>query len=701
METLRHNPEETYHALDYRREQDPLAAFTPEQQAIIREKHHVLSSLAYFIGKDFSIPVELNTPGAGWLWNFKENIIKIDPKDLLEKPIEELRYLICHEGGHRRVSRTDFIPLEEWQQSGFPAMMNFIEDPRNDNFVAESYPAYRKNIEVAWGNSFKKEQEKMEEMAVNKLGFQPRFMQAGFEYIKQWFKEVQGQPFEVSEQLPVDVKSVVKATLASAHDSWWTYPSRQEADHGGKIDTNTVDGETIIREYAKTSYTINRDKIWPEFKKLIEEDMKDERLQEFMKDMSAFAPQGGATADKQQGIPQDLKDELTPEEQKALESASAKASVDKEAIDLNSLSEELKQKIKDYVASLPEEQQREIEKRAQEAFKEFEDALNEELEGKLTENPEEAAARLQEEEKAKQNQQMQSGGEPVRIGELRKEPLDLQGLKAYKERLTREINKDQNVYEQYRREVLPLIEKLEQELQQIFVDTTTTSWRSGYKTGKRIDIKKRIQEKAKDVPAIESRAWQKRERPQEKDYAITLLNDLSGSMRGATMQEDFKAKIVFAEVLNKIGINVEILGFNDEVYEYQAFGQPMSPAIREHMGGMFKEVDDSCCKACGGEHNETDLGWATQVASERLSQQKAVHKILIALSDGRLEESSKHPRSQYGLGKITQQIADDGKSKAILLKIAGMKAEEIVTTLAGHLKDAIVNTEDIGIISTI
>ena len=49
-------PEMVYHALNRKKEKDVLAEFTPEQQAEIRQKQQTLSSLAYFIGKDFRIP---------------------------------------------------------------------------------------------------------------------------------------------------------------------------------------------------------------------------------------------------------------------------------------------------------------------------------------------------------------------------------------------------------------------------------------------------------------------------------------------------------------------------------------------------------------------------------------------------------------------------------------------------------------------
>ena len=132
------------------REQPILARYTPEQQAEIRQKQQILSSLAYLIGKDFHIPVNLNEPGQGWHWDFEKNEIKIDPQDLLTKPMDYLRFVICHEGGHRRISRVDSIPLEEWREPGFSFMMNAIEDPRDNNFVAESYPKFQEQMKLAY-----------------------------------------------------------------------------------------------------------------------------------------------------------------------------------------------------------------------------------------------------------------------------------------------------------------------------------------------------------------------------------------------------------------------------------------------------------------------------------------------------------------------------------------------------------------------
>lgn len=699
-----------------------LEQFTPEQQKEIANKQKVLSSLAYFIGKDFKIPVDLNNPGAGWHWDFEHNIIRVDPKDLLDKPMDYLRFVIAHEGGHRRISRTDFIPKEEWQQPGFPLMMNAIEDPRMNNFVAENYPKFREQMKFSY--AFDQElANKAKAEAKGVLGYQPRFMQAGLEYIKQWFRETQGQEFEISADLPEEVKAVIQKTLESAQDSWWRYPTKKEADKS----------EKTIRDYAKTSYEINRDEVWPEFKKLVDKDKEDQRSQEFLKGQQKGQAGG-------HGLPQELKDQLTPEEQKSLEEAMGKAideakkkqaetkakseaqkgqgkpegeiteeeSLDGQPtgpVDLDSLSKELKQKIKEYIDSLPEDQKKELAEKAQEAIKEVEEKIAKELQGKLTKNPEEQT----EEDKAEAQMADISAGAPVRKGPSRQGVADLEGLKLYQERLEREVNKDANLYEKMRSEVLPIIDKLEMELRQIFVERKARAWKTGFDTGKRIDIKTRIQEKARSVPTMESKAWQKREAPQEKDYAISLLVDLSGSMwQNDKIKETFKAVVVLCEVLNRLSINLEILGFNDQMYHYQDFGEQLSDKIREIMGGMIREVDDSRCKSCGNEHNETDLGWATEQASETLAKQKADNKFLFTLSDGKMEESPKHPRDKYDLKEIINKAKEQTDINIIGLGVgqgtqamsvfypkgvANVKVTEMADKLADLIREVVADSD--------
>lgn len=688
---------ENYQAFRNKEKDDHLSEFTPEQQQEIESKRKILSSLAYFIGKDFKMPVELNKPGGGWHWDFKENVVRIDPQDLLDKPMDYLRFVISHEGGHRRISRTDFIPVETWRQPGFSFMMNAIEDPRDNNFVAEKYPIFRKQMDLAYETNLDLES-KSKEKAQAKLGHQPRFMQAGFEYIKQWFREQKGENIAIDESLPPEVQDVIRKTLESARASWWTYPAPDEVDQG----------EELITSYARASYNINFQQIWPEFQKLIEKDMEDQKTQELLEEMEQAQGEG-------QGLPQELKDKLSPEQQKELEEAIKKALEEAQKqegeggqegkpgegepqkggrpIDLDSLSEELKQKIKDYIDSLPEEKRQELQDKAQKAISEFEKDLDEEIGGKMSDDPIKKAERGEE-----TGEKPTTEEKPTAIEQPTETP-PIKELEDYRQMIAETLQKDANAYEQNRREVIDIINSLENDLREIFVSRRLHAWKGGFRSGKRIDIKRRIQEKAKEISAMESRAWEKRELPSEKDYAISVLVDLSGSMRGPKINETFKAVIVLAEVLNRLSIQMEILGFNDRIYEYQKFGEDISSQARENMGGMLQEVGTDRAAY-------NDDGWALTQASERLATQKANEKFLIVLSDGAPEESSEHSGAAYNLDSVVSGIVKETDQKLIGLGIgpgtehvthyypnslADVGLEEMAEKLADLIREAIAN----------
>lgn len=641
--------------------------FTDTEKAEIESKRQVLSSLAYFVGKDFNIPVELNQPGQGWHWDFKANMIRIDPKDLLEKPMDYLRFVISHEGGHRRISRPESIPLETWQQPGFSFMMNAIEDPRDNNFVAENYPRFKNQMDLAYEIDQEFEQ-KAKAAAQKKLGREPRFIQAGLEYIKQWFREERGEEVALSDDLLPEVREVAEKTLKAARDSWWTYPSRQEADSS----------EELIQQYAEASYRINLERVWPEFKKLVEADLEDQKTQELMQEMQENGKGGGAE------IPQELKDKLTPEEIKELEAGEGKP------IEIESLSEDLKKKIKEYLDSLPEEKKKELEAKVRVAIKELEDELNQSLEGQLNDNPEKKSQRGDEERGEGKTQE-----EPKKTAE----EIDEEGLRKYREMVEKAIKSDTNIYEAKRREVIEIVDQLERDLREIFVVRRSHQWQSGFRSGKRIDIKRRIQEKVKGISAVQSRSWERREMPQEKDYAISLLIDLSSSMKGEKIEETFKAAIVLAEALNRLSIRTEILGFNDRLYEYQRFGENIKNETRENMGGMFQEVGSERARW-------NDDGWAVEQASLRLAKQRAQEKFLIILSDGIPEESSIHPRAKYELKEIVDKIIHETDQKLIGLGIgrgtehvenyypsslAGVNVLEMAEKLADLIREVIEN----------
>jgi cobalamin biosynthesis protein CobT len=702
-----------YHATDALNERRILASFTPEEAEEIRKKQALLSSLAYFVGKDFNIPVLLNEPGGGWYWDQERNHIKIDPIDLLEKPLDYLRFVICHEAGHRRISRIiGVIPKEVWKQPGFAFMSNALEDPRDNNFVAEAYPRFREQMLFAYDLKEKEMLERQEAEASGKakkrLGFQPKFMKAGFEYLRQWVKEANDKPFEIDPTLPEDVRAVVEATLPAAQDSWWRYPSKEEADAS----------EETVEKYAAAAYKIWYEQVWPEFKKLVENDIEKQKEQEALRKNLLRKKKEGKQSQEGDGegqgkeenaetslIPPELKEKLSPAEQKELEEALEKAlggsskeevetsaeeeeetsEEDTPVVDLESLSEELQKKIAEYINELPDEVKEELYRRALEAITQFEQEIADQLEGKLVDTPVETADDAPptpiEKPKTKESEN------PIDKSDLRK------AIEAA-------LHGNESAYEQARSETIDIINQLENELREIFVARRAHRWETGFKSGKRIDIKRRIQEKAKGVSVPESRSWERRELPEEKDYVFTLLMDLSGSMlTGNKIKETFKAAVVISEALNRLSIRTEILGFNAELHIYKDFAEDLSQIVREVMGHTLEEV-----RSQRAGHN--DDGWAIQEASARLEKQKATEKILIVLSDGQPAPSFRHNGPEYELKATVARIVQKTNQRIIGLgvgpytdhvrqyypqHIAGVDVKAMAQTLAQVVKDTIAN----------
>ena len=134
------------------------------RSALAVELQKVLLVIARYISKDFDIPVELNEPGKGWHWDFAKNKIRVDPLDLLEKPIAFLRFVIAHEAAHRRISRFSMVPGELWKTPGYSFLTNVIEDPRVNNFLLDVYPALRQFLAAAYETAGAKE-DKLSEKA--------------------------------------------------------------------------------------------------------------------------------------------------------------------------------------------------------------------------------------------------------------------------------------------------------------------------------------------------------------------------------------------------------------------------------------------------------------------------------------------------------------------------------------------------------
>jgi cobaltochelatase CobT len=251
-----------------------------------------------------------------------------------------------------------------------------------------------------------------------------------------------------------------------------------------------------------------------------------------------------------------------------------------------------------------------------------------------------------------------------------------------------------------------LIDALTADLRDVFVKRKIEKYETGYRSGRRWNIRQRIREKVAGIPLFKTEAREQREaESEEMDYAITLLVDLSGSMqRNGKIQEAFKSAVVLAETLNNLGMKFEVVGFQDILLEFKSFEEQMDKPMREKLTQMILEVYGN---NPGGHNNpgDNDDGASLLEASKHLTEQIAKNKFLIVLSDGEpaMDSGKKSSRQlDRELREAVAEIAANTNQKIIGLglnsravakyyenHIAGITTEEMVETLGELLREVI------------
>ena len=665
-------------------QEEILSQYSPEQQELLKEKLRLLKVLAGFIGKDYAMPVEFNQPGGGWHWDFQHNKIRIDPNNVLEEPLSFLRAIICHEGGHRRITRANFVSQELWQTPGFSFLLNAIEDPRNDNFVAEAYPRYREDLLETYSLIFEKEKAILEKAGSER----PRFVTAGLEYIKYWFQEFQGLSPTLSDDLDDDVRAVLENTIDAARTAWRYYPSKTEADQG----------EYLVERYSKKAFRIIYDEVWPQFQTLVEKDLKDRALHSMGRDLlnrekkdedaQGQGPGQGGTPQQangqQQGNQSGGQGKLS-----ANDIAELKKLADPQQNQGagQQLSPELRKKLEEAYNALSEEEKERLKEEARKALQQLQEELAEELEGKLNEKNEEGQSQAKEGEEQRESETQQLSN------------LDAESRAAAGG--IRIANRDLDFYREQRQEVAPKIRELESRVRKIFKARKQNHWHTGYKGGKRLDIRRRINEVARDVPAVNTKSWQKKVQPSEKDYAFGILVDLSGSMAGARVVRALRAAITVVEPLQKIGVTTAVYGFNSDLFEFKTFKDDLSPDTRSKMGTMTAIASGE-----GGAY--TDDGWAITQLSEVLGKQPEGHKCMIVITDGSTNPSPAHRGPEFRLKHALDTVHNGTDQVVIGLGIGSgtgyvsdayqfgqgnLSEDELPEVLARWLEDVIENID--------
>jgi hypothetical protein len=332
-------------------------------------------------------------------------------------------------------------------------------------------------------------------------------------------------------------------------------------------------------------------------------------------------------------LEQEMKQKQTEKDLKAIQDAlEAIQSGEEMPYPENRLSEKTKQELERLFNKLPRQKREELRDKAKKQLEDFEDKINEGLGGKLNKDkPESHKERREREAKEREVERKRE--------EAKKE---IEKIEKKLEELRREkMTEYDKVYE----EVADIINSLYIRLKRFFLPERHPKWKKGYPTGSRLDLEKAMQAEAD--PRYFEKIWERKTIPHKFDYRFCILVDLSHSMRGEKIEETFKGLVVLAEVLEKLGIQYEILGFSDSSEIFKEWKEKLSKESREKLAKM---------KNWGGGGTATTE--ATQKAYQELLKNLGKVNFLITLTDGQ-------PNDPESLKQVLEEIIKAKKVKLV------------------------------------
>ncbi len=643
-----------------------------EHPAVDEQLRRRAEAIALFMGGDYNMTASVGPWGSGWGWDFANNHVNMDAKDLATEPEDIIKGIAAHEGNHRLISRPEHAQ-DLWQEPGFSFGLNAVEDPRANeggmNFRPGSRDWVRAYIERDLGPGGGLDYKNIKKDATNALGYVPKYMQWGGEMIRYWyereFADKMGKKEEIDrflKEIPdKDVREAVRKTLPAFDAYYKAIPS--------------VKDENEVQVKAKESTKNFKERMWPIYKDLVEKSYDDQSLVEMLQDMIS---QDGKQGQGQGGqmivmpfssLPQEVQDEIRKkiqeaEEQKQkgegakAEQKSSRSGQNKDGqgekqkaqeegeglgddsqgekkakegkkegkkegqkIPWDKLSDKAKEATKNAFEQLPKSKQDEYEDKAKESLETQEDAANEKLRGKMNDPRHTKTHKEQKEEGA---QKQENSQDDARTQQVLKD-MDRRRQEALKDL-------GENPYHVYLKmqEVDRIRRRQEREFKKIFEPTEEQDIRFS-SSGLKPSMNKARQ--AESDPRI-TNIFETKKRPTEKKYRFTLLVDLSPSMSGEKIVETFKLLVAFVETMNRFGLEYAVIGFRDgfenaiKVYkDYDV--KKLTRKDRDKMGEMLEDIRHGSSTPT---HEATTAAY--KMVKEQDQRRSMRHNYLITLTDG-------------------------------------------------------------------
>jgi len=638
-----------------------------------------IETVARVIGGDFGMSVSLGEPGKGSFFNSAENSITLDPLHVADPEKEyQAEFVVAHEGGHRAITlgpEALGIPKEKsielYGQIGFGFGMNAAEDPADNDWWGRKFPGFGVLTKKFYDEQLKSEgpltTPEIGEI-IAKLGRTPRFAHFGSEMIRYWHTG------KFANNLDVDTRTALELAAPHIREYIATIPG----DHPTR-EENLLSG--------RRRFQIFHDQIWPLMSELVKKDLSDEEIRQLLEQKKDKATKS-LSPEQAKELERAMEEALKEMAKKISESGKPGSEGD---MPLPKLSPELREALRKALAKLSPEERKAIKEAAKKSLEKLDDKMSESLGAKL--NPEKPLTheKIEQDAREKAEKEAQTRAKAEREEEERK-------------KIEAELEKNRNEYDRAYEAVQKDIGKFADDIDRLFQPKRHPRWQGYFGTGARLSLKRAMQSEAKPYEA--SDLWERKTIPVKRDFAFTILVDLSGSMRGGgKIEETFKGAVLLAEALSRVGLAVEVLGFQDELIPFKNFSDPMGKKIRDQMNGMPAEVSNS---NPGGNNASAynDDGYAVKEAAKRLLEHQSRDRFLVVLSDGLPEPSDAHKGTAYDLHKVISDIKRAGGVKLVGVGLgAGTEhvrkyyptstvvpdVKELPATLAELFEDILVN----------
>jgi hypothetical protein len=594
------------------------------------------------------------------------------PRQIMESKEEVALGKAAHEAGHVAITRFgEFIPVEVMKELGFSSLINASEERPTDNVIKTRYEGAREWVIEARKDGLIEEDPIAEadriktQEARRKI---PKFIQLNNLIVYSPYYDA--IPDYYSPEV-IEIYNEVADDLELMENSL----PREGAP------------EAEIKRSAIKRYNIIYKKIWPRLKELVQEDIKNERLKQTKNrateiNLDGISPELLALLMQLQELLKQLEalSMLKPDEpNEDLEDDEADTPEELPEVKVE-LENEIDKKVEEIYDNLPEDLRQQINEEAEQELENQEDALVEKIGGKLMENPPENHKELKEREDRERSEKNKQQQKETSEKELRE--ID-ERLKA--------LEKNKSEYEKTYQGVRAAEQALYRELEDVFNPNLKKKMQLR-SSGAKINLPAVYRwEASRQAGAsnMDNKIFESIQTPDKKDYAFSILVDLSGSMQhGGRATEAYKGVILLSEVLSRLGIKFELVGFsNGRLNIFKKFEDILTDNLRRSI--VFRP------------NGLTPTDLALKYSFGKMKDVKAKDRFIITITDGDPDNYSKTENVVkeimknsdiklvgLGLGEGTDMV-----KRLFPAAIPNISAEELPRYLSQLLKDFIDNPQ--------